>query len=62
MDRKVIEKILSNLRNENNGTAVDHLISRISGMSQEEIDSYHQFDEFCPGKVVDVVDVDTFVI
>ena len=38
MDRKVIEKILSNLRNENNGIAVDHLISRISGMSQEEID------------------------
>ena len=38
MDRKIIEKILSDLRNETNGTAIDHLSSRIKGMSQEEID------------------------
>jgi hypothetical protein len=31
-------------------------------MTAEEIARYHQFDEFYPGKVVDVVDVDTFVI
>lgn len=33
-----------------------------TGMTQEDINRYHQFDEFYPGKVVDVVDVDTFVI
>ena len=32
------------------------------GMTEEEISKYHQFDEFYPGKVIDVVDVDTFVI
>ena len=31
-------------------------------MSEEKVHRYHQFDEFYPGKVVDVVDVDTFVI
>lgn len=38
MDRKVIDKILSDLRNETNGSAIDMLASRIKGMSQEEID------------------------
>ena len=33
-----------------------------SGMTEEQISRYHQFDEFCPGKVVNVVDLDTFVI
>lgn len=32
------------------------------GMSVDEIAKYHQFDEFYPGKVIDVVDVDTFNI
>ena len=38
MDIKVIEKILSELRNDINGVAIDHLTSRIKGMSQEELD------------------------
>lgn len=38
MDIKVIEKILSELRNDTNGVAIDHLTSRIKGMSQEELD------------------------
>ena len=33
-----------------------------SGMTEEQISRYHQFDEFCPGKVINVVDLDTFVI
>ena len=33
-----------------------------SGMTKEQIGRYHQFDEFCPGKVINVVDLDTFVI
>jgi hypothetical protein len=32
------------------------------GMTEDEIKKYHQFDEFYPGLVVDVVDVNTFVI
>lgn len=38
MDKKIIDKILSDLRNETNGSAIDMLVSRINGMSQEEID------------------------
>lgn len=38
MDKKIIDKILSDLRNETNGSAIDMLASRINGMSQEEID------------------------
>ena len=38
MDIKVIEKILSELRNDTNGVAIDHLTSRIKGLSQEELD------------------------
>ena len=34
----MIDKILSDLRNETNGSAIDMLASRIKGMSQEEID------------------------
>lgn len=33
-----------------------------SGMTEEQISRYHQFDEFCQGKVINVVDLDTFVI
>jgi hypothetical protein len=33
-----------------------------NGMSAEEIDNYHQYDEFYPGRVIDVNNVDTFVI
>ena len=32
------------------------------GMTTEEISKYHQYDEFFKAKVVDVVDLDTFVI
>ena len=31
-------------------------------MSAEEVDRYHQYDEFFKGKIVDVVDLETFVI
>lgn len=53
LDEQIVLCALDNL---------DVVYVNVAGMSQEEIDSYHQFDEFCPGKVVDVVDVDTFVI
>lgn len=33
-----------------------------NGMSAEEVDNYHQYDEFYPGRVIDVNSVDTFVI
>ena len=32
------------------------------GMTEDEIRKYHQFDEFYPGLVVDVIDVNTFDI
>ena len=38
LDKKIIDKILSDLRNETNGSAIDMLASRIYGMSQEDID------------------------
>lgn len=31
-------------------------------MSAEEINKYHRYDEFFKGKVIDVVDLDTFTI
>ena len=33
-----------------------------SGLSEEEIARYHQFDEFFEGSVIDVRNVDTFVV
>lgn len=33
-----------------------------SGMSDEDIKRYHQFDEFFSGRVIDVRNVDAFVI
>ena len=33
-----------------------------SGLSEEEIARYHQFDEFFAGRVVDVKNVETFVV
>lgn len=41
---------------------IDIVYVSTSGMSDEDISKYHQFDEFYPGKVIDVVDVDTFNI
>lgn len=32
------------------------------GMTEDEIRKYHQFDEFYPGKVVNVIDIDAFDI
>ena len=53
LDEQIVLCALDNL---------DVVYVNVAGMPQEVIDSYHQFDEFCPGKVIDVVDVDTFVI
>ena len=33
-----------------------------TGLSEEEINRYHQFDEFFEGRVIDVRNADTFVI
>ena len=33
-----------------------------SGMTDEEIGRYHQFDEFFAGKVIDVRNADTLVV
>lgn len=41
---------------------IDVVYVNTTGMTSDEINSYHQFDEFFAGKVVDVNDVDTFVI
>ena len=53
LDEQIVLCALDNL---------DVVYVNTNGMTSDEVDSYHQFDEFCPGKVVDVVDVDTFVI
>lgn len=42
--------------------SLDVVYVNTAGMTPEEVNSYHQFDEFFAGKVVDVNDVDTFVI
>ena len=41
---------------------IDIVYVSTSGMSTDDVAIYHQFDEFYPGKVIDVVDVDTFNI
>ena len=53
LDEQIVLCALSNL---------DAVYVYTTGMTEEEISKYHQFDEFYPGKVIDVVDVDTFVI
>lgn len=53
LDEQIVLCALSNL---------DVVYVYTTGMTEEEISKYHQFDEFYPGKVIDVVDVDTFVI
>ena len=53
LDEQIVLCALSNL---------DVVYVYTVGMTEEEIGKYHQFDEFYPGKVVDVVDVNTFVI
>lgn len=53
LDEQIVLCALSNL---------DAVYVYTAGMTEEEIGKYHQFDEFYPGKVVDVVDVNTFVI
>lgn len=32
------------------------------GMTADEVDNYHQYDEFYPDRVIDVDNIDTFVI
>ena len=53
LDEQILLCALSNL---------DVVYVYTSDMSAEEISRYHQFDEFYNGKVVDVVDLETFVI
>jgi hypothetical protein len=53
LDEQIVLCALSNL---------DVVYVYTTGMTEEEISKYHQFDEFYPGKVIDVVDVNTFVI
>ena len=53
LDEQIVLCALDNL---------DVVYVNTSGMTPEEVNSYHQFDEFFAGKVVDVYDVDTFVI
>ena len=53
LDEQIVLCALDNL---------DVVYVNTTGMTSDEINSYHQFDEFFAGKVVDVNDVDTFVI
>ena len=54
LDEQIVLCALDNL---------DVVYVNTTGMSSDEVNSYHQFEEFCPTcKIVDVVDVDTFVI
>ena len=53
LDEQIVLCALDNL---------DVVYVNTTGMTSDEVNSYHQFDEFFAGKVVDVVDVDTFVI
>lgn len=53
LDEQIVLCALDNL---------DVVYVNTSGMTPEEVNNYHQFDEFFAGKVVDVNDVDTFVI
>ena len=40
---------------------IDVVYVYTNGMTTEDINRYHQFDEFYPTKIVDVDNVDTFV-
>ena len=51
MDKKKIERINELARKKKAGS-----------LSEEEIARYHQFDEFFEGSVIDVRNVDTFVV
>lgn len=53
LDEQIVLCALDNL---------DVVYVNTAGMTSDEVNSYHQFDEFFSGKVVDVNDVDTFVI
>lgn len=53
LDEQIVLCALDNL---------DVVYVNTTGMTSDEVNSYHQFDEFFAGKVVDVNDVDTFVI
>ena len=53
LDEQIVLCALDNL---------DVIYVNTTGMTPDEVNSYHQFDEFFSGKVVDVNDVDTFVI
>lgn len=53
LDEQIVLCALSNL---------DVVYVYTNEMTAEEVSRYHQFDEFYKGKVVDVVDLDTFVI
>ena len=53
LDEQIVLCALDNL---------DVVYVNTKGMTPDEVNSYHQFDEFFAGKVVDVNDVDTFVI
>jgi hypothetical protein len=53
LDEQIVLCALDNL---------DVVYVNTTDMTSDEINSYHQFDEFFAGKVVDVNDVDTFVI
>jgi len=53
LDEQIILCALDNL---------DVIYVYISGMTDEEIRRYHQFDEFFDGRVVDVRNVDAFVV
>jgi hypothetical protein len=53
LDEQIVLCALDNL---------DVVYINTTGMTSDEVNSYHQFDEFFAGKVVDVNDVDTFVI
>ena len=54
LDEQIVLCALDNL---------DVVYVNTTGMTSDEVNSYHQFEEFCPTcKIVDVVDVDTFVI
>ena len=53
LDEQIILCALDNL---------DVIYVYTSGMTDEEIRRYHQFDEFFDGRVVDVRNVDAFVV
>lgn len=53
LDEQIVLCALDNL---------DVVYVNTTDMTSDEVNSYHQFDEFFAGKVVDVNDVDTFVI